>query len=99
MYIIAYDIENDRLRTRTANKLLATGCIRLQFSVFAGELKGALFNEVETWLKKNVGGSKKPDNKVIVLNLGPEQLKSMQWIGSAPPEWELLIEPPDVLFI
>ena len=51
MFLIAYDIENDRLRTRTSNKLLAAGCIRLQFSVFAGELAGALYKETVAWLK------------------------------------------------
>jgi hypothetical protein len=40
-----------------------------------------------------------PTDKIRVLNLGPEQLKSMQWIGNAPPEWGLLTDPPDVLFI
>jgi CRISPR-associated endonuclease Cas2 len=33
-YLISYDIENDRLRTRVAKKLCRHGCRRVQRSVF-----------------------------------------------------------------
>ncbi|MEZ4961208.1 MAG: CRISPR-associated endonuclease Cas2 [Saprospiraceae bacterium] len=99
MYLIAYDIENDRLRTKTADQLLAAGCIRLQKSVFAGELDGALFKKVESWLKKNVNTAKYPDDKVLILDVGPETMKAMQWIGTPSDEWQLLTNPPDVLFL
>ena len=98
-YLIAYDIENDKLRNKLANELLATGCIRLQKSVFAGKLKGALFKHMEKWLKKNVDTTKYPDDKVLILDIGPEQMKAMQWIGKPPDEWLLLTDPPDVLFL
>ena len=99
MYLIAYDIENDRIRTKTANYLLAAGCIRLQLSVFAGELDGALFRKVDSWLKKNVDTAKYPNDKVLILDVGPETMKAMQWIGQPPDDWTLLVDPPHVLFL
>jgi len=98
-WLIAYDIENDRLRNKTAALLIEAGCYRLQFSVFTGNLKEPVFRKLEAWLIKNIGGSKNPANKVLILNLGPEQLKNMQWIGSTPEDWDMLTAPPDVLFI
>lgn len=98
-WLIAYDIENDRLRDKTAARLLAAGCIRLQKSVFAGQLDGVLFKELETWLKKHLDPGKYPDDKVLLLNLGPGQLKNARWIGSPPSDLVFLTDPPDVLFM
>jgi len=98
-WLIAYDIQNDRLRNKTAAQLLAAGCYRLQFSVFAGDLNETVFRQLEAWLKKNVGASKNPSDKVLILDLGPGQLQSTKWIGQPPDDWELLTDPPDVFFI
>jgi CRISPR-associated endonuclease Cas2 len=99
MYLIAYDIQSDALRNKTAAQLLAAGCYRLQLSVFAGDLGDTVFKHLEAWLKKNVEGSKCPDDKVLILDVGPQQLRNAKWIGSPPTDWGMLIDPPDVLFI
>jgi CRISPR-associated endonuclease Cas2 len=98
-WLIAYDIESDRLRNKTAAQLLAAGCYRLQLSVFAGDLDDTVFKHLDAWLRKNVGNSKNPGDKVLILDIGPDQLRNTKWIGSAPDDWEMLTEPPDVLFI
>ena len=98
-WLIAYDIKNDRLRDKIAARLLTAGCSRLQKSVFADELAGVLNKKTENWLKKNAGTGKYPDDKILLLNLGPGQLTAMLWIGSPPPDWQFLTDPPDVLFI
>ena len=95
MYLIAYDIENDGLRNKTAAKLLELGCIRLQKSVFAGALEGVLYKQLEAWLKKRLAAS----DKLLILDVGGEQLKAMKWMGDPPEEWILLTDPPDVLFL
>ena len=51
-YVICYDIENDRLRDRTAKVLIRNGCLRIQKSVFvAPEMAKKHLNRLETGLK------------------------------------------------
>ena len=58
MYLIVYDIENDKLRTRFAKFLKRFG-VRVQFSVFKIENSPRVLenvrNEVESTFDKNFG--------------------------------------------
>lgn len=98
-WLIAYDIEDDRTRNKAASLLLEAGCIRLQKSVFAGDVQAVEMKKLKAWLKKNVTKAKNPDDKVLLLDIGKAQLRKMQWVGSEPPDWDLLTDPPHALFI
>lgn len=95
-YLISYDIENDRLRDKVAKRLLASGCIRLQKSVFAGSVADSVFKELSRWLHDAVID---PGDSVFILDIGPETLKRTVWIGRQAPDWNFATGPPDVLFI
>lgn len=95
-YLISYDIADDALRTKVAQRLLAIGCVRLQKSVFAGTVKDALHKELLRWLAKKVTA---PDDSVFVLDVGPDTLQQARWIGKTAPDWQMATGPPEVLFI
>ena len=99
MYLIAYDIENDRTRNKAAERLLAAGCLRLQLSVFCGDLSDADLKNIRHWLDNNIDKAPNSEDKVFILDLGPEQLRSTVWIGKKPKDWNFLTDPPDVLII
>src|SRR5660397_27260 len=66
-YLIAYDMPDDRRRTRLANRLLSYGD-RLQFSVFIADCKPARLVR----LKLAVGQIIVPsDDSVLICDLGP----------------------------
>lgn len=95
-YLISYDIENDRLRDKIAKRLLASGCARLQKSVFAGPVDAVTFAALRRWLQQHV---KAAGDSVFILDVGPETLRRAEWIGAPAPDWNLAADPPDVLFI
>ncbi len=95
-YLISYDIENDRLRTKIAHRLIAVGCVRLQKSVFAGIVGDTAFKKLSDWLKESIIA---PEDSVFILDIGPETLKRTVWIGKQAPDWAFATDPPDVLFI
>ncbi len=95
-YLISYDIENDRLRGKVANRLIAAGCVRLQKSVFAGPVGDTVFKELSGWLQEAI---KDPGDSVFILDIGPETLRRTTWIGLQAPDWDFATGPPDVFFI
>lgn len=95
-YLISYDIENDRLRGKIANRLIAAGCVRLQKSVFAGQVKDTVFKELSNWLYQSI---KNPGDSIFILDIGPETLRHALWVGQQAPDWSFATGPPDVFFI
>ena len=68
-FLISYDIENNRLRTKIASRLIAAGCVRLQKSVFAGPVPDTVFKELSRWLKEVI-------KELIQSNATPELLQT-----------------------
>ena len=95
-YLISYDIENDALRLKVANRLLAAGCIRLQMSVFADPIPDTPYKELFKWLQQ-IAWAK--DDSLFILNIGPDTLKKTLWLGKQVEDWPIIADPPDVLFI
>lgn len=46
MWIVCYDIEDDRVRTRVADECLNKGLERIQYSVFMGHMTDGLAREL-----------------------------------------------------
>ncbi|MDZ7743481.1 MAG: CRISPR-associated endonuclease Cas2 [Bacteroidota bacterium] len=62
IYMIMYDISNDALRKKTADRLLAYGYERIQFSIFIGtqnpkQIKG-MWRQLKDYAKVNCPGDK-----------------------------------------
>ena len=97
--LVSYDIENDRLRLRTANKLLEFGFLRLQLSVFAGTLPEPLWARLLLWLQQEAVAKFGPDDKLLWLPLTEHQTRDFHFLPAPPPEWREQLEPPNTLFI
>lgn len=98
-WLIAYDIENDRLRTKTAARLIEHGFLRLQKSVFAGDPRETTLAAVEKWLQQNVPTGANSPNRVLLLPCTQAQLDRAKIFGSPPDDWDELLDPPNTLII
>lgn len=97
--LVSYDIENDRLREKTANKLLEYGLIRLQKSVFAGAIADTPWKHLLAWLQKEIVGAFGADDKLLYLPLTEGQSAYFTFLPAPPPEWLETIDPPNTLFV
>jgi CRISPR-associated endonuclease Cas2 len=98
-HLFCYDISADGPRLKVANKLLEFGCIRLQYSVFAGDLRETHLKELLAWLKTFHTNALQPTDSILILTLTLNQLKSTDTFGPAPPDWDMLTQPPNTLII
>ena len=83
IYLVAYDISDNRLRTKIANKLIAYGLYRVQYSVFMGTMRLGLKDKLQAWLnqKINTPANAKDTQKIIILPLLEGQLERLVSIG------------------
>jgi len=54
-FIIAYDIEDDRARQKVSEALLNAGLLRVQKSVFEGEIAPKKLEKLQNQLGKHIG--------------------------------------------
>lgn len=89
MYLISYDIENDRLRAKAAKLLLQYGLHRVQFSVFMGTLEGKGEKTLKAALQAlALEKAWTLSDSFLVLPLHQHTLKQMEVIGAWPTRWE-----------
>jgi CRISPR-associated endonuclease Cas2 len=98
-WLITYDIEDDKLRLKTANRILADGFIRLQYSVFAGEASDTLMDELLQWFEKEVPNITNSSNRVLILPCTQRQLDNAKIFGAPPDDWKEMLDPPNTLII
>ena len=83
-YLVAYDIADDR-RLRKVGKKMADYGTRLQYSVFLVLLSEFERLELEVALAELI---KLPDDRVMIVNLGPqknEPFANLYFMGPVPP--------------
>ena len=97
--LVSYDIADDRLRLRAANKLLEFGFIRLQKSVFAGTPADATWRQCLLWLKQEVLAGFGPEDRFFYLPLTEGQSKNFVFLPAPPQDWNDLLAPPSTLFV
>jgi len=97
--LISYDIHNNRLRLKIANRLLADGMMRLQKSVFVGDLPDNLLKEFKSWFAKKIRPHLEDDDQLFVLDCSMNQLRKSKHLHAKPEYWEELIHPPSTLFL
>ena len=79
MYLVFYDISNNKIRTKVAARLIEEGYERIQLSVFIGtwnpSKNGDLWEELNTRIEED------PDAKLYVLAVSENSFKNMMTIG------------------
>ena len=81
--MICYDLENNRLREKTAKTLIRYGCIRLQKSVFvAANLEKRDLDRMENDLKNLLLGHSGRGDSLVVVPLRDEHVKEIRTIAS-----------------
>jgi len=66
-YLIAYDVPDDKRRTKLAKRLLSYGD-RIQYSVFVSDLKPARFVRLRAMINDTV---EMAEDSVLICDLGP----------------------------
>ncbi len=97
IYLIIYDISNDKIRTKISKRLIAEGYERIQFSVFAGNFDPVankiLISEIKEWLKED------PEAKFFVLPVTLKSFKNMYMIGNNTIDIDLITGEKNTLYI
>jgi CRISPR-associated protein Cas2 len=74
--VLIYDIEDDRLRTRTADICLDYGLERIQFSAFFGKLNRNRRQELSLRLQRELG---EKSGRIRIIPVCEQDLKDM-WV-------------------
>lgn len=95
-YLIMYDIENNKVRTRIAKYLEKKGCKRIQKSIFMtnSEFKG--FNEIYSTLL-DVQSYYQNQDSILLIPFNTKDLRSIKIIGKDI-NIQTLVEKPTTLF-
>lgn len=82
LYVVFYDITDDSLRNKVSGFLKSKGLLRVQFSVFLGELNTSRLRDVEAGLRLLMKGRKPEDRfNVLILPVTEVQFKQRIVIG------------------
>jgi len=81
-YVICYDLENDRLRGKTAKALERHGCTRVQRSVFvAPNMDKKQLLRLQADLQRLLAGRHAPGDSLLVVPLRDEHVAEIRAIG------------------
>lgn len=96
LYLVMYDIEDDRVRTHIAKYLLSKGCIRIQKSVYLARTHQKIFTEINEALKE-VQSAYDNHGSILLIPVQAATVSSMKIIGKDI-QLQSLIDPPNTLF-
>lgn len=99
IYLVSYDIESDRLRKKIADRLLAEGLERIQYSVFIGPVKSTRIGLLEQWLQGKIDLLTFPSNRLLMLPLSQESLKKITILSKESVNLDLLFGHQRTLFV
>ncbi len=95
-YLIMYDIENNKVRTRVSKYLESKGCIRIQKSVFLVNTLAREFQEIYLTLC-DVQSYYENEDSILLVPFNTSDIRSMKIIGKNL-NIELITEKPSTLF-
>ena len=93
---IMYDIEDNKIRTHIGKYLLRKGCIRVQRSVFIGNVTAAVYKEMSNTLAE-VNDLYDNHDSIFFLPIGEDNLNSMRVIG-VNVDFEIIKDDPNTFF-
>jgi|APTNR8051073442_1049403.scaffolds.fasta_scaffold82031_1 CRISPR-associated endonuclease Cas2 len=96
LYMIMYDIENNRIRTNIAKYLIRKGCLRIQKSVYLAKSSPAVMREISETLKE-INEIYENEDSIFVLPVPEEKFNNIKVIGRNI-EFEVITSPRNVLF-
>ena len=93
IYLVCYDLENNRLRAALAAKLQDWGLERIQKSVFVGTLTEAHQARLTEWLEQAARKNRDRDEtfSVLMVNLAPGQVERSKHYGHSGPDWPYIL--------
>ena len=80
--LICYDIQDDLLRTKISKKLLHFGCVRIQKSVFCGELADIHWAQCQQKIESMFEKNKKEPDSIYFIPISEGTLQRTKTMGS-----------------
>jgi CRISPR-associated endonuclease Cas2 len=96
LYLIAYDIEDNKIRTQIAKYLIKKGCMRIQKSVYLAKSSRTTYNEIHETLR-DINTMYKNQDSIFVLPVPEEKFNNIKLIGKNI-EFEIVTKEQNVLF-
>lgn len=96
LFLVMYDIEDDRVRTHIAKYLLSKGCIRIQKSVYMARTSHQAFQEINNTLRE-VQQAYDNHDSILLVPVQASTISSMKIIGKDI-QVQSLTNPPNTLF-
>ena len=96
LYMIMYDIENNKIRTHVAKYLIKKGCLRIQKSVYLAKSSPSLMKEISGTLKE-INEVYDNTDSIFVLPVPEEKFSNITVIGRNI-EFDIVTKPKNVLF-
>ena len=81
IHLICYDIESDKIRKKVADRLLADGLERVQYSVFIGPLPTNLKIKLTDWLKEKMNADDCVHDSILIMQLQVRDAEKMTILG------------------
>jgi CRISPR-associated protein Cas2 len=97
IYLIMYDIENDKVRKEIAEYLIKIGCKRIQLSVYMNKSNKKKYHNLKTTLTE-IQALYENSDSILLVPLGENTMEKISIIGKEI-NVETLIAPPSTLFI
>lgn len=98
MFLVCYDIEDNGLRTRISDKLIECGLHRIQYSVFLGNLKATVYQDLQQWLSTNILNGNPQKDSVVIVRVDLEAVRNMQIFGTTKLDVEEITGDKNTLF-
>lgn len=80
-YLVCYDITNNSLRKKIADRLLYYGLARVQLSVFVGYVADIHFEQMTAELNQKIEDSQDENDSIIFLRINHANLRKMIIFG------------------
>ncbi|GIV39388.1 MAG: hypothetical protein KatS3mg033_1188 [Thermonema sp.] len=80
LFVVMYDIQDNRIRTAIARYLIEHGMVRIQKSVYLGNLPPQTYKQISEDLQA-VNEMYENQDSILVLPLSRDELRSMKVIG------------------
>jgi CRISPR-associated endonuclease Cas2 len=96
--MVMYDIEEDKPRTKLAHYLEHHGLLRLQYSVFAGEVGQHRWKAITAYLGQYHLQLCQPGDRIYAMTMDVDMFKKMEVFGD-PPDIDYMLNSISTLFI
>lgn len=91
MYLISYDIQDNRLRLKAAKLLLQHGLYRLQYSVFMGTVGDTAIRRLQISLDSlGTDPAWTESDTLLILPLHQYSRDNLYFMGKLPEDWDLI---------